>query len=488
MKVLFIYPRDNAIGQIPIGLSLLCACLRRAGHNVKVFDTTFFHQRDLRKTYEALGILKKADLETHGVFYSDEDSEKALLKAAQEFSPDLIGLSAVTYSFHSGIRLIKKLRREGIKTPVIVGGTHASVAPEEVIGNEYVDMVCVGEGEDAMVELCSLLEGGHEPIRVRNIWYKDKNGHIYRNPVRSLVNLDTLPPPEWSYFSDMHFPKPFVGKIYRTGHIEISRGCPYRCTYCVNAYLQDLYGGKGRYHREKSIETIIRQLSFLKKKYKLEMIRFWDETFLFMDDERLAELSDIYKKEINLPFMVSTRPETISGKNVKLLKEMGVVAISIGIESGSERIRKEILNRKVSNKKIIEAFRTVKEAGIRVTAFNMVGIPTETRADIFKTVYLNRKVRPDTSTANFLYPYPGTAIRSFCLERSFLSEPVPPADHNLKSVLCLPGIRKDKLAGLQRMFGFYTHLPRVFFPLIRLCEKENSYSQRLVPLLKKFRI
>ena len=426
MRILFLYPRDNGEGQIPMGLSILCACLKQAGHTLKVFDTTFYPRTVLRETYESLGYLKKCDLRKYGVVYHQEDPVEECVKTAREFQPDLIGLSAVTYSFDLGISLIQGLRRAGIDAPVIVGGTHPTVAPEEVIQHELVDMICVGEGEEAIVELCSILEEGRDPTHVRNIWHKHKkSGRICRNPVRPLIELDQLPYPDWSYFSDMHFPRPFVGKVYRIGHVERSRGCPYRCSYCASASMQKLYRGKGVYHREKSVGRVIAELRYLRDTYNLEIIRFWDDTFLAMGKKRLLEFSEAYRKEIKLPFMISTRPETVTEERIAILKAMGVVAVSMGIESGCERIRREVLNRKLKDETILRAFRIVRAAGIRVTAFNMIGLPTETRKDIFKTIHLNRKVRPDTTTANLMYPYPGTAIRKMCLNLGLISENIP---------------------------------------------------------------
>ncbi|MFH1737461.1 MAG: radical SAM protein [bacterium] len=485
MRILFLYPRDNGEGQIPMGLSILCACLKQAGHTLKVFDTTFYPRIVLREMYESLGYLKKCDLREHGVIYHQEDPLEKFIETAREFQPDLIGLSAVTYSFNLGMSLIEGLRREGIDTPVIVGGTHPTIVPEEVIQHELVDMVCVGEGEEAVVELCSLLDEGHAPTEVRNIWYKcRKSGRIYRNPVRPLIALDKVPCPDWSYFSDMHLPRPFVGKVYRIGHVERSRGCPYQCSYCASAHMQKLYRGKGVYHREKSIGKVISELRYLREKHNIEMIRFWDDTFLAMGRERFLEFSDTYRKEIGLPFMISTRPETVTQERIAILKEMGVAAISMGIESGCERIRREVLNRKIKDETILRAFQIVREAGIRVTAFNMVGLPTETRKDVFKTIDLNRKARPDTTTANLMYPYPGTAIRTMCLDMGLVPDDIPTVDHNEESVLHLPDIDQEELLGLQRMFTFYTRVPRAFFPLVRICEKQNGLSKVLTPVLR----
>lgn len=484
MKVLLVYPCDNGIGQIPIGLSLIQACLKRAGHETQVFDTTFFRQRDKRAGMEKLGVHKPADLAAHGVRMIEADINAEFVRAVAKFGPGLIAFSCLSYSFGLAKQMLDALRAEGITTPVIIGGAHPTVAPEETIACEHVDMICVGEGEEAMVELCDRV-ADHRPVRdIRNIWVK-ADGEVCRNGLRPFVDMDSLPRPDATGFPDMHFYKPFVGKVYRVGHAEISRGCVYSCSYCINAFVRELYNGNGRYHREKSIDKAICDIRQLADAHKLQMLRFWDETFLCMSRERLEEFARRYQREIALPLIVSTHPATVTEEHVRLLKKMGCVAVSIGIETGSYRIRRDVLNRNVTNERIIQAFRMVKNAGLRVTAFNMIGLPGETRRDIFETIRLNRIVEPDTTGPNFFYPYPGTKLREVCLAEGFISDDVPIVDHNFQTVLKMPQIAESQLKGLHKTFNLYVQGPGWMSPAIRFCERDNRVSDWLFHRLVK---
>ncbi len=480
MRVLLVYPCDNGIGQIPIGLSLIQACLKRAGHQTRVFDTTFFAQRSKRTGMEELGVHKPADLEACGVRMIEADPDAEFLRAVAEFAPELIGFSCMSYGFELAKGMLAALRSSGITTPVIIGGAHPTVAPEETIRHKHVDMICIGEGEEAMVELCDRMADGRPIHDVRNIWVKS-NGQVHRNGLRPFADMDRLPCPDASGFADMHFYKPFVGRVYRIGHIEISRGCIYSCAYCINARVRELYNGDGNgtYHREKAIDKAIADIRTLVDRYGLEMLRVWDETFLCMSTGRLREFARRYKQEIGLPLLVSTHPATVTEERIRLLKDMGCVAVSIGIETGREPLRRNVLNRNASNDQIIRAFGLAHKAGLRVTAFNMIGLPGETRSDIFETIRLNRTVRPDTTGPNFFYPYQGTKLRELCLQRGYIDENVQPADHNFETVLNMPQITRAELKGLHKTFNLYVQAPRWLFPLVRLCEPDHPASNWL---------
>ncbi|MEW6407112.1 MAG: radical SAM protein [Patescibacteria group bacterium] len=484
MRVLLAYLSDTGIGEIPIGLSIIQACLRQAGHSTCIFDTTFFKQTDIRSINENLGVHKPVNLEDYGVSLTYSDIDDEFLSVVKNFNPDLIGFFTTSYNFFQVLNMIKLIRRNNINTQVILGGPHTTVAPEESINYPEIDMLCVGEGEEAIIELCKKMQVSNRIDNIENIWIKH-DGRVYRNQPRPFICMDKVPCPDADSFSDMHFFKPFSGKVYRMGHIEISRGCPFSCTYCINAYMRNLYKAKneGNYHREKSIDKAISDIKILVKRHNLEMLRFWDETFLFMKESRLNEFSKRYKKDINLPFIISTHPATINEKRIGIMKDMGCVAISVGIESGNDRIRRALLGRKISNEQIIRAFDIIKSSGIRVTSYNMIGLPFETRKNIFETIDLNRRVKVDTAGPSFFYPYPGTKLREVCLESNFIDSELKPAENNVDTILNMPQIKHKELKGLHKTFTLYIKSPKWLFPLIKLCELDNYISNRIFKFL-----
>ena len=480
MKVLFVWMNDSGEGTIPLGISSLSAYLKEHGHQTSLFDTTFckYDKGVMREYREKIGIVKRADLESFGVRQEEVDIQKKFQESIDAFQPGLIAFSATSYAFQLGVDLLHEINVKNI--PVIFGGPHSTVAPDASIAPEQIDYICVGEGEGALLELCNQLESGGDTTNIKNIWAK-KEGEVFKNELRGPVDLDTLPFIDVSIFSEKHHFKPFVGKVYRIGYMELSRGCPYNCTFCMARYLKETY--EGQYYRRKNEERVIDELLRLKNEYNINMIRFWDETFLAIQIERLEKFAKLYKEKINLPFIIGTRPETITEKKVAIIKDMGCVAVSIGIESGNERIRREILDRKYTNEHIIRAFKLTKEAGIRRSSFIIIGIPTETRENIFETIEITRKVKADSVGMSYLMPYPGTKIRDYCIQHGYLEENAPIIDKSDGSTLKLPTISSEELRGLFETFYLYLRAPKWLYPLIEMCEKKEPGYEKLYDIL-----
>ncbi|MBW2617696.1 MAG: radical SAM protein [Deltaproteobacteria bacterium] len=237
---------------------------------------------------------------------------------------------------------------------------------------------------------------------------------------------------------------------------ELSRGCPYNCTYCANGALKKLYKGLGRFCRSKPVEQSISELEHLVDKHGFDFVRFWDEDFTALRPELLAEYAEQYIARINLPFIIFSRADSVTEEKVRILKEMGCRTFAIGIESGNEHIRRNVLNRQVSNRTIVEKIKMVKEAGIRVSAYNMMGFPQENRARIFDTIELNRAVKPDTSSCSVLEPYRGTPVREMCEAEGMDPDLKPKLD--FEAVRFVPwGMTEEELRGLFRTFHLYIY-------------------------------
>jgi len=264
---------------------------------------------------------------------------------------------------------------------------------------------------------------------------------VPKNEIRNFIeNLDELPYPDLSIFDNRHFLKPFDGKVYRFGQVEMSRGCPFSCTYCINKFTQQLYKGKGKYHREKSIKRVVEELKYLKEKYNLTALRFLDETFLTMKIDTLRDFFRLYKENVFLPFLIATRPETVDEDRVQLLKEAGCVNASIGIESGDEDCRRKVLQRFMTDECIINAFFAFKRRGIRVSSFNMLGLPYETREGVFKTIKLNKKCGANSCTISFFYPFEGTVLKDLCLKEGYIDNKFQTVNLEEDSILDMPHV------------------------------------------------
>jgi len=468
-RILLVYANSFMDTLIPVGISLLSACLKKEGHETKLFNTTFYRTRD--KTGDESRIetlqLKKTNLGEYGITEKKTDMVEDFKEIVEEFKPDLIAVSVVEITYKIGLKLLDSIK--DYKIPKIMGGVHVTMSPEDVIKEECVDMICVGEGEKAIVELANRIEKNEDYSYILNLWVK-KDEKIIKNSIGPLVNLDELPPQDWSIYEKECFYKPMGGKVWISGPIELNRGCPYRCSFCCNAKLQDTYRGKGNYVRQKSVEKFFEELKTKQKEYGLKYLYLVAENFLLMTDEKFNKFIEMYKG-IGLPFWVQARPETIKLERIKRLKEVGCEGLSIGVEHGNEEFRKNVLNRFISNDVIIKAFEIAKKSGIRICANSIVGFPTETRDLFFETVELNRKLKADNCIINIFCAYRGTKLWELAVEKGYISRDAIAGDYRSDAEIDMPQLSKEEIKGLQRTFPLYVNLPKEMWPEIEKAEK-----------------
>ncbi len=482
-RVLLSYVNSFMDNLIPIGVSLLSACLKREGHKVELFDTTFYRTReetgdDARVKSLQIRSTNLADL---GIREKPGSLTGDFREQINRFNPDLIALSVVEPTYSIAREMLESIR--DIKTPKIVGGIHATMAAEEIMRECPTDMVCRGEGEEAIVELASRLDSGKDFSDVQNLVVR-KGQTLTANPLRPLVKLDDLPDQDWDIYDRERFFKPMGGKIWVSGPIELTRGCTYRCTFCCNAELQDMYKGIGRYPRERSIAKFMAELKDKKQKFGMQYLYLVAENFLHMSQERFSEFVEGYS-DVRLPFWIETRPETVDLEKILKLREVGCEGLSIGIEHGNDQFRRSVLGRKVSNERLVEAFRTAKKSGIRICANNIVGFPTETRDLFFDTVELNRVLEPDNPIINIFSPYRGTKLWGMCVENGYVARERTAGDYRSDATLTMPQLSSSEIRGLQRTFPLYVRLPREMWPQIQTAERFDEAGEKRFGELSK---
>lgn len=358
--------------------------------------------------------------------FSDDDIH-SLIGLLEEKEVSLVGISTVTDDYRSAVQVTRQIK-ERTDLPVIWGGAHANVRPEECL--RHADMVCLGEGEEALLELTESL--GRESVidtTIRNIWFKTDQG-IIRNPLRPLEeNLDKYPAPDFDLSSQYVMTnqglEPItVSHLMNEYSIMTSRGCPYSCNYCYNSYRRKQYKGKGRYMRTRSISTVIEELYRAKELFPdLTLINFWDDSFVARKLEDFNQFKELYVKEINLPFFALIEPMAFNYEKIKILKESGLKSLQVGIQSGSERVNKEIYNRRVSNDKVVTMARQLHDLGLEVIYDVIFNNPFETREDIFETIKLFIRFPEPFSVQGFnLIFYPGTEMTTRALQDGYISE------------------------------------------------------------------
>ncbi len=485
MKILFIYPNTMMSTLVPVHLSLLSACLKDKGFIVDLFDTTFYRTEDVsfeKKRVELLH-LKPFDYADKGIYFKETDLYEDLREKIADFQPDLIGITIVEDTWELAKSLLEKIKDFHI--PVVAGGVYVTFSPEEVIAHEAVEMVCLGEGEETLVELCQKMSNKDDYSTVRNLWVK-RDGKIVKNPLRPLTDINKLPYIDYDIFGRQRIARPMFGKIYTMIHVEMDRGCPYDCTYCEGSHLRKFFQehGCGVYYRRKNIPRLIAEMEYLVKKYQPDYINFDSETFLAKPVEDLRILACEYKK-IGLPFWCQTRPETITEEKMKILKEMGCNSLSFGLEQGNEDFRKKVLHRYGSNQQIIEGARLAERYQIPYSVNNIIGFPDETRDLIFDTIELNRQLNPRTINCFLFVPYKGTTLYQYCLEKGYLEKGAQV--HNLTDSvrLKMSSISYEELKGLQRALPLYVRFPKSEWPKIKRAEKFDNEGSRLFEEYKK---
>ena len=371
--------------------------------------------------------------------------------------PELIGFSFFTHQFPDVQVLISWLK--DLNVPVICGGAHPTIDPESVLALEGVDMVCIGEGEETIVELCDKLEKGNDITKVLSLWVK-KKGEIIRNPVRPLVeDLDSLPFPDRSVFD-------YTAILKRTGKLDViaTRGCPFECSYCCNHQYKRLYPNAQKYVRFRRIGEVIKEIKEANDEYPYcKFVELLDDTSC-LNKQWMLEFCREYKKLGIAPFRVNTRADLLDEELIKAMKDAGCERLMMGIESGNEGIREKVLNRRMSNEKIISTFRLCRKYGIETVSYNIVGIPFEGLQEILDTVKLNAIIQPTSTHVSILQPYPYTRIYDLCIARGWVKEKQAKGFFT-ESVLELPTLSKRDILFAYRLFRFFVKMYSLAYKL-----------------------
>lgn len=485
-KVLILYPNGELMNPPPISIGIFTALLKQSGFEVDLFDTTLYsdpNEISSDAAKEESLMVRPFDYGERGVTLKDIGFEVDLIKKVEEYRPDLIALSVLECTYPTAVTMLAVL--EDFDVPVIVGGVFATFAPEIVLSIKNVNMVCIGEGEDALLEVCKRLAAMNNCYDVENLWIK-KDEQIIRNKLRKLVDLNKQPIPDYSLFEAERFYRPMAGKVYKTIPIETNRGCPYSCTFCNSPSMKQLYreNTSDAFFRKKDMNTIQKELQYLIKKWDAEYVYFTSDTFLSLTDAEFEKFVAIYS-EFKLPFWMQSRVEAITEYRIKKLKEIGCHRMSIGLEHGNAEFRKKVLKKRFDNDQFVRASNIIADAGIPLTVNNIIGFPDETRELVFDTIELNRKLIFDTTNALPFAPFHGTPLHELCVERGYITEDFNPGSLNVDASLDMPQLSREEVNGLKRTFALYAKMPKKYWPKIKKAEKFDEEGNLLYTELKK---
>lgn len=428
-KVLFLNPNRWGRGITALWIPSHAAVLKSRGHEVRLFDCTFY--KDWRHDEAAYNTAnqqyKPSDYDRH--IQLKEDVRRELEECVRVYDPDVIFWSAISSFIHGegeyvniqyGHQLVESccLPAKALK---LAGGLQPTADPESMPRRfPQIDFFIRGESEFVLADLVDRLQRREEFLATRGlVWRKD--GRVVVNPPQEIVaDMDCIPPYDYSLFEDQVFFRPYNGTVVRAVDYELSRGCPYTCSYCVETVIQRYYGftertprgalrNPGGYLRHKSAGRAFDEMQALNRECDITLFRCQDTNFLTIDRETLLRLAQFMERSgLDVKLYIETRPDGINQESVALLKRLRVDGVGMGVELASEDFRKSNLNRFSDKDRIVEAFRLLREVGIKRTAYNIIGLPEEDEAMILETIRFNQLIDPDNVTVAFYSPYLGT--------------------------------------------------------------------------------
>ena len=420
MRVLFInkFLDQEAIYRVPLGIMTLAAMIRPK----------------------------------HQIFVLEPEKEN-VEKRMNEIKPDVIAYSLRTGYHKYYLELNLKLKKK-YNFISIFGGPHVTFYPN-VINEEGVDTICSGEADEAFSEFIDVLEQGGDYTKVQNFWVKTPNG-IIKNQKRPLnQNLDTIPFPDREMFDDHE--EIALAKVHS---FIASRGCPFKCTYCFNDGMSKSYEGQ-KYVRRRSVDNVIEEIKRVKEKYDMKIAIFEDDTFN-LSKKWLKEFCEKFS-ELGIKLLpIGVRAELIDEEQVIWLKKANCVSLIFGLESGNEKIRREVLFRNITDKQMIEASRLLRKHGIRFATENILAIPTSTIEHDMESLALNIKCKPLYGGAKLMQPYPGTMIYNIAVRMGLFKEKNFDILTDFTASSNLKMDNRLERENLQRLFAIVIQFPFLF--------------------------
>jgi len=412
---------------------------------------------------ESVGLMRLvASLRHAGISVEACEFDKVQVTTMMDrFQPDIVAYSVLSGSwqyYYEGNCWLK----ERYKFTSIFGNAHPTYFPEALDLNG-IDAICLGEGEQAIVDFAQRLGSGGEYWKTPNFYVK-KDGEVFQNPVRPLVmDLDTLPMPDRDFFYERFWK-------WRANPVKVfftTRGCPHNCSFCHNDTFKKMYRETGFKLRTRSVDNVLDEIEHVKNNHNLQLVRFLSD-ILYLNTKWLREFAEKYPKRIGLPYICMLTPKMITPESVELLNKSGIHSAAVGIDAGNEKIRREIMGRPFSDEVMHNAMKLLSQADIEILTYNIFGIPGGSIQDDLKLFDFNAPYKVSYAFASLLTPFPKTKIYDTVKEMGLMPEGGIDYEGTMlkKSPLDIPNVKQ--VQRLQKLFALL-----VAFPWIR----------RAIPLL-----
>jgi radical SAM superfamily enzyme YgiQ (UPF0313 family) len=379
-----------------------------------------------------------------------------LKELVRDFAPRVIGYSAMTGEYKGLFEVNRALKKE-FDYLAVFGGPHPTFFPQ-IINDEGVDAICVGEGDLSFPEFCRRVDAGEDYWNTPS-FLVNHQGKTYRNPLMHLVeDLDSLPWPDREIMYDAD------PKLVEEGHklFFSSRGCPYRCAYCFNEKYNEIYKGKGKIMRFRTPENLIREMESVKHRYPLSIVFFDDDVFSLKPKGYYEEFARLYKQRVGLPISCNVRANNVREDVIAILRDAGLDSVAMGIECGNEQVANSILKRDLSNDQLLRACRILQKYKIKIVTANLIGLPVPNPYEVdLETLDFNISIRPTFAWSSIMFPYPGTPIESYSLTHGYISgQPEFLETNKRSSVLKFSSEEeKRKIENLHKLFGLVVEFP-----------------------------
>ncbi|MCC7012427.1 MAG: B12-binding domain-containing radical SAM protein [Planctomycetes bacterium] len=415
--------------------------------------------------FEGVKVLSSV-LKKHGhvtdAFITSEEHD--YFRAVLDFRPDVIAIYATTGQHEWPYPYIRRWKKELAHLKVVMGGPHPSHDLEPLTHTDVIDATIKGEAEYALLELVAAWESNTTLEFIPNVAFLAPSGVPVQNPIRPVISdLDELPFPD----VDIFYKYPFL-RSKRVLQVHASRGCQNSCTYCsVGTMKKDWVSGKKgeKFNRTKSVDYLCDEINDVLARYPgFRMINFGDAA-LNMYSGWLAEFAEKWPERVGLPFACNININYLDEQDIIALKRAGCVSVQFGLESGSEDVRLKIYKKGYTDDVVFGIPKLLRKHKLTFRTNNIMGSPAETLDDMFETVRVNKKIKPDGCTVLIYRSFRSTALgqQDFELGRIDEGKDIGPSIQHDSAI-----IRDDvhEVVNLQKLFNVAVYVPGGI-PLVR---------------------
>ena len=416
MKVLLIDPpwfslQGMSHSPLPLGLAYVASSLKDKGHEALIFSGEIGFTKSIKIQKVVVDDDFMNNLEEKEVW---KLVVRELKKVIGSFKPDLIGITMPTVKYEVVKALASAIKSscEVPTAPIVVGGPHPTIMPEDTLKIEDIDYVVRGEGEETIIELIDCLEHNKTLNKVKGLSYR-KGSKVINNTTRPYIkDLDDLPYPKWNLVHNYDKMNPSF-----FGNIISSRGCPYQCTFCAS---KKMWGTNTRF---RSPGSLLREIIICKAEYGTTLFHFNDDSFTVRQENVKKFCKLLIEWKVDIQWTCDTRVNLVDYNLLKLMKEAGCIQVNFGVECGNDKMLKDI-KKGITVDQVINAFNIAKLVGLSRMGYFMTGFPNETLDDMKDTIRLMNLVNPEHPCWSIVTPYPGTELYDTCLKEGLIPKDI----------------------------------------------------------------